>query len=256
MEFAGTADGPVEEPLKYAWRLDGGAWSEPTGQAYADLEFIEAGPHRFEVLSIGPMANLDTTPAAMTLDVTLPVPEVRIVSSPQGVVTDLDVAIVCEIVKRPEGSEATLQWRVDDGPWQDTRETVVRLPGLADGVHVFEVRGVGDGRYLQAPPASATFTVKVDYDKAIDSALEGLRSTDYGQREVAARRLVSLGERCVPRLKEQLALPTKTHGGGFRPCWRRSRTDRNGVEGPSPRWRAIRRPVRKYHAPVFGSRRN
>ncbi len=204
IEFAGAADGPLQEPLQYAWRLDDGPWSEPTERQVADLEFTQPGPHTFEVLSIGPMANLDTTPAVMTLDVTLPVPEVRIVSSPQDVVTDLDVAIAYEVFKQPEGAEATFQWRLDDGNWQETRETLVRLPRLGDGEHVFEVRGVGDGKYIQAPPASATFTVKVDYEKAINSALAGLRADDYGQREASARRLVSLGDRCVPYLREQL----------------------------------------------------
>lgn len=204
IEFAGAADGPVHEPLRFAWRLDGGMWSKPTQQDYADLEFTEGGSHTFEVLSIGPMANLDTTPAVMMLDVTLPVPEVRIVSAAQGVVTDLDVVIAYEVVKHPEGSEVTFQWRLDEGSWRDTRETVVRLPGMVDGEHVFEVRGVGDGKYIQAPPASARFNVKVDYEKAINSAIKGLSADDYGQREAAARRLVSLGERSVPHLRTAL----------------------------------------------------
>jgi hypothetical protein len=204
MEFTGTAARPIAEPLRYAWRLDDGPWSEPSEQTTARLEFTEPGTHTFEVLSIGPMASLDITPAATTVHVTLPVPEVRIVSAPQGIVTDLDVTITYELVKRPPGADVTFQWRTDGGSWQETQDTVVRLPALTDGRHTFEVRAVGDGKYVQTPPERVDLNAQVDYDRAIVRAIEGLRSSDYDQREAAARRLVFLGERSVPHLSKCL----------------------------------------------------
>jgi hypothetical protein len=204
VEFVGTSDGPEGEPLMYAWRLDGGPWSKVSELNYADLEFVESRVHEFEVTAIGSMGNLDTTPAVLKLDVTLPIPEVRIVSAPRDVVTDLDVAIGYEVVKRSQGSKLSFQWRIDGGPWHDTQETTVRPSGLEDGEHLFEVRAVENNKYVQTPPASAQFTLKIDYEKAILAAIEGLRSSDYGQREAAARRLVSLGRRSVPYLKKAL----------------------------------------------------
>jgi hypothetical protein len=204
IEFDGTSDGPEGEPLMYAWRLDGGPWSGPTGQTYADLEFTQPGPHEFEVLAVGSMGNVDTTPAVQRLSVTLPVPEVRIVSAPQGIVTDLDVAIVYEVVKRSEGSRLTFQWRLDGGTWHDTREMTIRPIGLPDGEHILEVRAVADGKYVQAPPASVRFEVRVNYDQAITAAIQQLHSNDYAQREAAAQRLAFLGSRCLPYLKKEL----------------------------------------------------
>ncbi len=204
VSFAGTCDDPNEGPLAYAWRLDGGPWSQPAEQGYADLEFTQSGPHEFEVLAIGSMGNLDTTPAVLKLAVTLPIPEVRIVSAPRGLVTDLDLAVAYKVVKQATASKVTFQWRLDGGPWQDTQETTIRPPAFEDGEHVLEIRAVADGKYVQAPPESVKFTVKVDYEKAIAAAIEQLSSKDYKQREPAVRRLASLGERCIPYLREAL----------------------------------------------------
>jgi hypothetical protein len=200
--FTGTStDGAT---LSYAWRLDDEPWSQPAEQQYADLEFTRPGSHTFEVTSVGPMGNLDTTPAVLTLNVVWSLPEVRIVSAPGETVTDLDVAIRYEVVKRSEGSKLSFQWRLDSGAWHDTRETTVRPAGLQDGEHLFEVRAVEDNRYVQETPASTRFTVKVDYERAILAAIKKLHSGDYGQREAAVARLVALGARCRPYLKKDL----------------------------------------------------
>lgn len=209
IKFAGVSDGSVAEPLRYAWRLDGGPWSTPTVQEHADLEFTRPGPHVFEVLCVGQMGNLDTTPATMKFNVELPVPEVRIVSAPQDLVTDLNVAITCEIVKQFEGTAVTFQWRLDGGPWRDTQETTIRPSPLEDGEHLFEVRAVGDHKYIQAESASVTFTLRVDYEKAVALAVKGLSSADYAEREAASRRLVSLGDKCLPHLKRELKNATE-----------------------------------------------
>ncbi len=204
VEFAGISDGPVAEPLTYAWRLDGGSWSEPTERTYANLEFTEPGSHEFEVLSIGAMGNLDTTPAVMDLSVTLPVPEVRIVSAPQEIVMDLDVAITCEVVKQTEGTTLTFQWRLDGGDWLDTQERTLRPSRLEDGEHTVEVRAMADGKYVQAPPASVKFEIRTDHERLITSAILQLHSDDSEQREAAVRRLTFLGRRCLPALKKEL----------------------------------------------------
>ena len=203
VSFVSTTTGE-SEPLQYAWRLDGGMWSKPSDQTYADLEFVQPGAHEFEVTCIGQMGNLDTTPAVLKLDVTIPVPEVKIVSASKEVITDLDVAIRYEVVKRPPGSTLSFQWRIDEGAWHDTRELTVRPSDLKDGQHLFEVRAVADGKYIQTLPASVRFSLKADYEKAIRVAIQELRSPDFGRREVAVKRLVSLGQRAVPALRNEL----------------------------------------------------
>jgi hypothetical protein len=205
VEFTGTANGSRDETLTYAWRLDGGPWSKPSDQKYADLEFVQAGAHEFEVTAIGSMGNLDTTPAVLKLNATIPTPEVRIVSAPKEVVTDLDVAIGYEVVKRAPSSKLSFQWRVDGGPWRDTREMVVRPTGLQDGEHLFEVRAVENDKYVQTPPASVRFTLKIDYEKAIQAAIKELGTSDYERRKAAVNRLAALGPRSIPYLKKELA---------------------------------------------------
>jgi hypothetical protein len=204
VSFAGTASDGKEERLTYAWRLDGGPWTNTMERRYADVEFERPGIHVFEVAAVGYLGNLDTTPATMKLNAVWFLPEVRIVSGPSEVVTDWDVAIAYEVVKRSEGSTLAFQWRLDGGPWHGTQGTTVRPTGLNDGEHLFEVRAVEDNRYVQEPPASTKFTVRMDYEKVIRAAVKKLYSADYGEREAAVARLVALGARCRPYLKKEL----------------------------------------------------
>ena len=204
IEFIGSADRPVDQPLRYAWRVDAGPWSEPTEQTYADMEFMTSGLHRFEVLSVGPQASIDTTAAEVIVNVRLPETKVQIVSSPQNIVTNFDVAIVFETIGPLVDQDVVFQWRIDGGPWRQTGETTVWLPPLADGEHRFEVRSVTDGKYVQDPSAMVRFEVQIDYEQAVRSAIEDLGAADYDQREVAARRLIFLGESTVPYLEEAL----------------------------------------------------
>lgn len=56
--------------LEYRWRLDGGAWSEPTQEVSVVLPGVGPGQHVFEVQALDPDGNADPTPAlrAFTLD--------------------------------------------------------------------------------------------------------------------------------------------------------------------------------------------
>ncbi len=74
ISFAGTRDGQEDAQLTFAWRLDGGSWSAPAQQRSATVEFSKSGAHTFEVVSVGELGNVDTTPAVLKLNAVLPTP--------------------------------------------------------------------------------------------------------------------------------------------------------------------------------------
>jgi len=201
VSFQGLLDGRPSDELQYSWRLDDGDWSESSEDAFADIRFSTPGTHTLEVAAVGDLANIDTTPATFTFETHRPEPEVRIVSAPESIETDISVTIGYEVVRKTEGSRVTFQWRLDDGPWQDTSQTSVTLSHIVDGKHYFEVRAVQDDRFIQRAPASVLFEVKIDYDQIIREAITALDSEDYERRKWGGERLIAIGTRCVPLIE-------------------------------------------------------
>ncbi|HTV67542.1 MAG TPA: Ig-like domain-containing protein, partial [Rhizobiaceae bacterium] len=65
--FSGTDFGDNPRPItSYQHRLDGGAWSSPSGDTWAMFSGLSDGEHTFEVRAIDDVANTDVTPASFT----------------------------------------------------------------------------------------------------------------------------------------------------------------------------------------------
>jgi len=207
--FVGTSDGEESDKLRYCWRLDDGEWSEPSKKKYVEMNFAKSGFHNFEVMSIGEIGNVDTTPATLKLNIVIPLPEVRIVSTPDKLSEGPDIVVEYEVVKREEGSQLSFQWRLDNGKWHDTLDTKVFFSFLDDGKHVFEVRAVEDYKYIQPAPSKVEFVLKTDYHRLIARETERLKSASYSEREKAAATLVFIGERCLPYLRKELKQATR-----------------------------------------------
>ncbi|MDA0747274.1 MAG: PDZ domain-containing protein, partial [bacterium] len=63
----------ADDELQYAWRLDGGEWSEFTGEKSKVLFSLESGAHAFEVHARDRDFNVDPTPALVRFTVIAPV---------------------------------------------------------------------------------------------------------------------------------------------------------------------------------------
>src|SRR3989304_6049428 len=67
--FAGTDNLAPADTLRFAWRLDGGAWSEFQAATTANFTALTPGPHAFEVKARDLAGNEDPTPAQATFTV-------------------------------------------------------------------------------------------------------------------------------------------------------------------------------------------
>jgi hypothetical protein len=206
--FAGTSDRGEPEIIKYSWRLDDSKWSQPADADYVELLFDESGFHNFQVMAVSEMGNVDATPAALKLNIVMALPEVKIVAWPQETVEGYGIVIEYEVVKRREGSRLSFQWRLDEAKWTNTLEYEVHLPALEDGKYVFEVRAIEDDKYVQATPAKVEFMCKTDFSQIIAREIGRLKSDNYAERDKAARALVSIGQKALPYLRQELTKGT------------------------------------------------
>ncbi|HBH04646.1 MAG TPA: hypothetical protein DDZ42_22490, partial [Candidatus Rokubacteria bacterium] len=67
--FTGTDNLAPADTLRFAWRLDGGAWSEFQAATTASVTDLGPGPHTFEVKARDLAGNEDPTPAQATFTV-------------------------------------------------------------------------------------------------------------------------------------------------------------------------------------------
>ena len=81
--FTGTDNPTPVDTLRFAWRLDGGAWSEFQTATTANFTALTPGPHTFEVKARDLAGNEDPTPAQASFTVGAGV-QVRIMSPTDG----------------------------------------------------------------------------------------------------------------------------------------------------------------------------
>jgi sugar lactone lactonase YvrE len=67
--FTGSDNLTPVAALRFAWRLDGGPWSEPAADTQVTLTDLPAGDHVFEVVARDLAGNEDATPASRTFTV-------------------------------------------------------------------------------------------------------------------------------------------------------------------------------------------
>jgi len=90
--------------LLYSWRLDGGAWSEPTTRTWLTLDEVEVsdGRHVLEVKAIDPAGNQDPTPARCEFTLDSRGPTVAI-SSPTNGATVQGIVKISATASDPSG---------------------------------------------------------------------------------------------------------------------------------------------------------
>ena len=136
----------------FACRLDGGAWSACTSpRSYSGLG---EGPHAFEVRATDAAGNTDGSPASHSWVVDTSAPDTTITSAPSSR-TSSTLAVFSFVAG--EG-EATFECRLGGGGWAACASPT-SYGGLAEGVHLFEVRAVDGVGNADPSPATHAWTV-------------------------------------------------------------------------------------------------
>jgi hypothetical protein len=142
--FTGTDDASATNELRYAWRVDGGAWSALSTQTSAALTGLAEGPHTFEVYVVDKAGNADATPAARSFTVDLTLPTVAYISGPaEGETLSVASATLAWRGADDRAPAGSLQYSrsLDGGGYTTpTPDTTVTLTSLADGTHTLAVR--------------------------------------------------------------------------------------------------------------------
>jgi hypothetical protein len=111
------------------------------------------GPQTFRVRAHDAAGNVDPTPATANWVVSLVPPETTLVSGPTGSIR-IDSPDFTFVSDKP----GTFECRIDAGVFLACT-TPHTEPGLADGMHVFQVRAKDTEGVVDPTPASRTFTV-------------------------------------------------------------------------------------------------
>ena len=98
------------------------------------------------------------------------------------------------------GQPVQFRWRLDDGPWQSISNDAVPLDSLPAGEHRIAVSAVDAELQVEAPPAAATFEIKIDPDQQVAGFVAGLSDPDYDKRKAAVRALAMQPERAAAAL--------------------------------------------------------
>ena len=160
--WSGTDNLAPANQLRFAYSLDGGAFTAPATATIAALSGLASGAHTLAVHSVdlagNPSANVTRH---WTVDGTAP--ETQIVSGPANASTiganSTTFGFTGTDDLTPTGS-LSYQSRLDGGAWSATAgSTIATLSNLADGPHTFDVRAVDLGGNIDATPATRSFTV-------------------------------------------------------------------------------------------------
>jgi hypothetical protein len=142
--FTGTDDASATNELRYAWRVDSGAWSALSTQTSAAATGLTEGLHVFEVYAVDKAGNADPTPAARSFTVDLTLPTVAITQGPaEGdtlPVSAVTFAWAGADDRTPIGLLKFSRSLDGAGYTSPSADTTVTLTSLADGLHTLAVR--------------------------------------------------------------------------------------------------------------------
>jgi hypothetical protein len=148
---AGQDDETPPGLLRYAFAIDGGAWSAPRFGRRLDTT-LTPGEHTVEVVAVDLQGNRDATPLALRFDVDAEPPVVQMLSAPPALVADGEAAVrfagqdarspaaalayQVELLGLPEGGGVPV---VRDLRPFARGVTSARFVGIADGVYRIRV---------------------------------------------------------------------------------------------------------------------
>jgi hypothetical protein len=145
------------EELTFAWRIDGGPWSDFSPAIKITLYSLFSGPHTVEAKAADPAGNVTPAPAALRFIVDRTPPDTRVDRVTRNAATGAMTVLYSGTDNEPAPNRLQFSWRLDGGNWSpfDPAAQAV-LPSLAPGAHVFEVRARDSAGNIDPTPAKRT----------------------------------------------------------------------------------------------------
>jgi uncharacterized delta-60 repeat protein len=147
--FTFTSD---EMGATFECRLDGGAYA-PCSSPH-DITGLAQGLHVLEVRAVDGVGNVDASPATGAWTVDTVTPDTTITSGPAGTTAQATAAFTFT----SDDPSATFQCSLDGAAWAACTSGV-SYTGLADGMHMFEVRAVDGAGNADPTPAARSWAV-------------------------------------------------------------------------------------------------
>ncbi len=143
--------------LTFAWRVDGGPWSDFSYATKITLFSLFEGAHTLEAKAADPAGNI-SAPAALAFVVDRTPPQTRVERISRDPATGAVRATFAGTDNLPAPNQLSFSWRVDGGAWSPfSPGTEATLTGLTGGTHRFEVRARDAAGNIDPTPAAENF---------------------------------------------------------------------------------------------------
>jgi Ca2+-binding RTX toxin-like protein len=145
-----------EAESTFQCRYDVEAFRACSGPGATDtpVTALPDGAHTFQVRAIDAAGNADATPATATFTVVTTGPQTSINSGPEGAIAGTEATF-----NYSTDETATMECRLDGASFASCATTGKTYTGLAEGEHVFEVRGTNKAAVADPTPARRAFVV-------------------------------------------------------------------------------------------------
>ena len=145
-----------EPDVTFRCRFDGEVFHVCSGPGASDTPptALAAGAHSFEVRAEDAAGNVDQTPATANFTLITDGPQTSIDSGPEGAIAVTEAAF-----HYSTDETASFECRLDGGSFGSCPAVGKTYIGLAEGEHVFEVRGKNTAAVDDPTPARRAFTI-------------------------------------------------------------------------------------------------
>jgi len=145
------------EELTFAWRIDGGPWSDFSPAIKITLYSLFAGAHTVEAKAADPAGNITPVPATVRFIVDRTPPDTRIDSVTRNAATGVTVVRFSGTDNEPAPNHLAFSWCVDGGEWSPFGPaSQAVIPNLSTGLHQFDVRARDSAGNIDPTPAKHT----------------------------------------------------------------------------------------------------
>jgi hypothetical protein len=142
------------DDLTYAWRIDGGPWSDFSYAWKITLTGLFEGAHTLEAKVADPAGNV-AAPVGVSFIVDRTPPTTSITGVSRDPATGAITVRFSGTDNLPPPNTLSYSWRVDGGAWSAfSTATQATLPRLAPGPHQFEVRARDAAGNVDPTPAT------------------------------------------------------------------------------------------------------
>jgi CARDB/Periplasmic copper-binding protein (NosD)/Right handed beta helix region/Bacterial pre-peptidase C-terminal domain len=159
--FTGTDNLTATPNLRYAYSLDGGAFSAVSTSTSASLGGLAAGAHTLAVHSVDQAGNTSTD-AVRHWTVDLTSPDTQILTGPANGATVDGNSVTYTVLGSDDATptgQILFQQQLDGAAYTTATATTSRVfSGLSDGPHSVQIRAVDLAGNVDATPVQRTFT--------------------------------------------------------------------------------------------------